>query len=452
MDYQRFIEQLPELYEDWGKSSVHPKAGQFQSAIEQVQGMTTANVMQLLNWAVECTDPREVYCQIGCFEEANLIGALLNHPEQIAYAVDNFYSLDEPAEIIEKISKNISKFDLDERVFFCLQHFEEFFQDLKEIKPEVKIGVYFYNGITDYRSQLLGLMLVKPFLASKALIIVNGSKWSSVKQAVGDFMTLHPQCKLLLDLPTAPDGYRTFWNGIYLLSWDVNQSSGYPGSKFVENFRPKPFREAIDELEFEVEFKNKLEALEESALSLEESQQFVEAEEKYKEILQWDRNNAKAYHNIGVIYYRMSRYKDALAMLRKALSIDEYNCVYHYSLGLVLEKMGDASQAINAYEKAIALNPHFSPAYNNLGKMVYTAGEFEQAESIFRQGVAANPTDFGSYLNLGNVLLVQQKVDEAIECYEKSFELNLENHEIIQKLKFALDIKHEPAKQENLNF
>lgn len=57
MDYQRFLQQLPTLYQHWGQAEVCPKLDRFQNLLNQVQGMTTVNVIQLLNWAVECMEP-----------------------------------------------------------------------------------------------------------------------------------------------------------------------------------------------------------------------------------------------------------------------------------------------------------------------------------------------------------------------------------------------------------
>ncbi|GAC1458507.1 MAG: hypothetical protein NVS2B14_02000 [Chamaesiphon sp.] len=93
MDYQTFIQQLPGLYSNWGKSSVQPKCDQFQVVLDRVQGKTTANIMQLLNLAVQCMKPTEFYCEVGCVQGANLIGALLNQTLQLAYAVDNLSRL-----------------------------------------------------------------------------------------------------------------------------------------------------------------------------------------------------------------------------------------------------------------------------------------------------------------------------------------------------------------------
>ena len=35
-------------------------------------------------------EPDEAYCEIGCFQGSSLIGALLDNPGRMAYAVDNF--------------------------------------------------------------------------------------------------------------------------------------------------------------------------------------------------------------------------------------------------------------------------------------------------------------------------------------------------------------------------
>jgi hypothetical protein len=48
MDYQKFINGLPDLYVNWQTDSVKPKSAQFQQVLDQVEGMTTVNVMQLL--------------------------------------------------------------------------------------------------------------------------------------------------------------------------------------------------------------------------------------------------------------------------------------------------------------------------------------------------------------------------------------------------------------------
>lgn len=225
MDYRKFVQQLPDLYDQWGSDSVRPKADQFQSVLQQVEGMTTPSVTQLLNFAVQCMEPDEVYCEVGCFQGSTLIGALLNQPHRLAYAVDNFSEFDPDGEGLDRLMQNLARFGLTEQVYFCNQDFEEFFYSLGELETEDRIGVYLYDGAHDYRSQIMGLLLARPFLADRALIIVDDSNWSAVQQADWDFIAAFPECQLEFDLPTPGNGHATFWNGLHILSWDSARTS-----------------------------------------------------------------------------------------------------------------------------------------------------------------------------------------------------------------------------------
>jgi predicted O-linked N-acetylglucosamine transferase (SPINDLY family) len=450
MDYQKFVEQLPSLYENWGEDSVRPKSERFQQALDQVQGMTTANVMQLLNFAVECMEPDEIYCEVGCYQGSTLIGALLDHPERMAYAVDNFAEFDPAGENLEKLIDNLSKFNLQDQVYFCNQDFEEFLLELREIKLEEKIGVYLYDGAHDYRSQLLGLLLIKPFLAEKALIIVDDSNWGTVRQANWDFMAANPECQLLLELLTPGDGYHTFWNGIQIFSWDSTRKSNYPWSTFSQ-MRQKSVVQAIYNLQFIEQREEALEKLYQEALILHQQRQFSTAEKKYHEFLMWHDTNAEALLNLGILYYESEQYQESIESIFKLLNLDNSKAQAYYILGLCLEKSNQNTQAILAYRDAIALEPKLIEAYNNLGNLLTQIGEIEQAEAVYRQAIAANSSHFGSYLNLGNLLMEQNQLEQAIEVYKTALTLSPDNPDILNNLAIALEAQSNPT-QSVLNF
>lgn len=438
MDYQRFIKELPELYENWGQDSVHPKSNQFHQILEQVQGMTTANVLQLLNFAVECMEPGEVYCEVGCFQGKTLIGALLNHPERMAYAVDNFSEFDPHGENLDKLTENLAKFGIEEQIFFCEQDFEDFFFGLRDLSVDEKIGVYLYDGAHDYRSQMLGLLLVKPFLAEQALIIIDDSNWSVVKQANWDFIATHPQCQLLLDLPTSRDGDSTFWNGIQVLSWDTRQDYNYDGFTFKRVRQESVIQSIRDIHALDLQLHKNREALKslyKEALELHQQKSFSEAERKYKQFLLQEDGNFDAWYNLGMLYYTLKQYQEAQNALFKALEIDKSEALVHYGFGMVLEKLDNVPEAIVAYQEAMKLDPAFIDAYNNLGNIWVREYQFKQAESVYRQAVDANPDHLGSYVNLGNALLLQRRLDDAYTIYEKALKIAPDHPDVIHNLK-----------------
>ncbi|MEM1170358.1 MAG: hypothetical protein AAGJ08_15085 [Cyanobacteria bacterium P01_H01_bin.35] len=144
MDYQKFIQQLPTLYQNWGKNSLQPKSDQWPKNLTPKPKITTVNLMQLLNYAVEHTEPDEIYCEIGTTQGLTLIGALSDHTEKMAYAVNNFSNFDFTGELQEELLENLQQFNLESQVFFCDQDLEEFLLELREIETENNIGVYFY--------------------------------------------------------------------------------------------------------------------------------------------------------------------------------------------------------------------------------------------------------------------------------------------------------------------
>ncbi|MEC4815136.1 MAG: tetratricopeptide repeat protein [Scytonema sp. PMC 1069.18] len=446
MDYQTFLTDLPNLYTNWGKASITPASNCFRQLLEQVKDSTTENIMQLLNFAVECMKPDEIYCQIGFSQGANLFAALLEQREKMAYAIENLYLLENQEEIIEKLNENLSLFNLESQIVFCNQDFEEFFAELREIETESKIGVYFYNCGSDYRSQILALLLVKPFLANQALIITSNCNSSGVQQANWDFMTAHPQCQMLLDLPTPEDNHSSFWNGIQVLSWDIDREYNYALS-FLKKQRHDNFIQAV--INCQLDFENQKKAivnLRREAVILYNYGCFEEAEQKYKQVLAWDNNQADAWLDLCILYYKTNRYQPALNALVHSIQLEPSQAINYYTMGVVLEKLGATSHAMEAYEQAIALEPEAIDPYNNLGNILLEKGEIDKAEANYRQAIAANPKHFGSYLNLGNVLMERQQIDEAIVIYEQALQLKSRNPDVLYNLGVALEAKNNPAK------
>jgi len=437
MDVQRFLETLSSLYENWNLPSVKPKAEKFTSVLQQVEGMTTANIMQLLNWAVECLHPGEVYCEVGCWHGATLIGALLDHPDCLAYAIDDFSEFDHSGETLDIFQQNLSNFGLDEQVFFAQEDFTHFFQELETIGLEEKIGVYFYDAAYNYRSIFLALLLVKPFLAEQAILIFTNTNFADTQQAIFDFTSTHYQSQVILDWQTPNYFDESFWNGVSILTWDVNRLNGelnvarQPNQKLVKSWKDneiKQHQEALSSLFAE-------------AGILTHGRRFREAEQKYKTFLMYDNNNSRTLMNLGILYYLSERYQEAFEAISQSLQIEPDNAACYYNLGLIFEKTSNQELAINAYRQAIALNRENIDAYNNLGNILLQTGQLEEAEGIYHQAIQVSPKDFGSYQNLGNTLMASQKWDEALETYQQALNLKPRDPDILYNLSLAYEGK-----------
>jgi protein O-GlcNAc transferase len=231
MDYARFLSSLPSLYEDWAQPSARPKSIQFRDVLQSVNGMTTPSVLQLLNQTVACLEDGEVYCEVGCYQGATLIGALLGHTQVKAYAADNFSEFDTTGTNLTILRGNLTSFAVADQVEFSDGDFEDLLSQqafIREVNGSV--GAYLYDAAHDYRSQLMGLLLIRPLLAERALLVVDDANWDAVAQATDDFVRVEPACRLELRL-TADSGHASFWNGLDVLSWDRSRLSAEQGQE-----------------------------------------------------------------------------------------------------------------------------------------------------------------------------------------------------------------------------
>jgi protein O-GlcNAc transferase len=434
MDYQKLVQLLPNLYENWGGEGIQPHSNQFQEVQAQVQGDTSVNVMQLLNAAVSCMVADEIYCEVGIIESLTLIAALVEHPGCMAYAVGDL-----EFETVEKLAEHLQHFELEEQVIFCQQTVESFLLELRETELENSIGVYFYQGNSDYRSVLLGLLLIQSFLANHALLIIKDSNFKMVQQAVWDFMAAQPECQILLNFSTLD-----FGEDILLLSWDTQRNVNYPAALFQE-YRQQAIIQAINNLQSFEQSELALNNLYQEGISWHQQKQFEIAEKKYKELLVWQSDNSDAWLKLGILYIEVEDYSKSLQALLKSVQIDSSQGLVHYYLGFVFEKLNQPEQAIAAYKTAIEKDNNFIDAYNNLGNLLHQIGVVTEAETIYRTGIKINQNAWGIYLNLGNLLFEQYEIDEAVTLYQTALELNPDNLDIQHNLSLALAAQQNPA-------
>ncbi len=449
MDYQKFIKELPDFYHGWGEDTIEPKSTQFAEILTTIGRITTANIMQLLNFAVSCLHPTEIYCEIGTDQGATLIGALLNNPDKVAYAIDDFASHDVPEESLLQLTDNLEQFQLSDQVYFYAQDCESFFFELRSAETDDRLGVYFYDGSHDYRSQLMGLMLAREFLANQALIIINNTNWGTTKQGIWDFLAINPQATLLLDLSTSIDHHPSFGNGLIILGWDC-QNKSFPVDFDWQQYQAKQEKSvitAIANLQTLEQQQSEARAIYLKALQLHAQGDLIIAEKYYQDFLLWNSDSFEGWYNLGLLYHAGERYPAAIGSFLKAQAINPEFIDLYPSLGNSFVALGETTQAIDTYYQGINLNAHHIGCYLNLGNLFLAQGEIESAIIIYRNGLEFNPDNVDLISNLhiaeehcqhpefllytGHNFYSQGKYTQAINAYQKLLSLELANPEII---------------------
>jgi tetratricopeptide (TPR) repeat protein len=84
----------------------------------------------------------------------------------------------------------------------------------------------------------------------------------------------------------------------------------------------------------------------------------------------------------------------------------------------------DARAAQTAYERALELAPDLVSAWINLGRLLHARHEEKKAEAVYRRGLRECGPNAVLLFNLGVVLEDLDRIDEAIEAYQRAIAEN----------------------------
>jgi predicted O-methyltransferase YrrM len=212
MNSDRFLEELPRLFEDFPHSE-HPRDRRLQPLAEGVENLARENNLALLNLAAACLDGDEAYVEIGVFHGASLIAAMLGNEGKRVVGVDSFAFRDAS---LENVHANLARFGLAPP--------EIIVGDAFELVPagalgDIAIGVWYYDAAHSYEAQLDGLRIAEPLLAAGALVIVDDTDWDDVARAMDDYLAEQPRARRLLTLDGKSRGAPQWWEGMQILVW-----------------------------------------------------------------------------------------------------------------------------------------------------------------------------------------------------------------------------------------
>ena len=181
---------------------------------------------------------------------------------------------------------------------------------------------------------------------------------------------------------------------------------------------------------------------------------FKEAETVYirlislcEEIDEKSEQTAGAYNNIGVVYYNLSEYDDALKYYKDALKIQEKvlgeehpdTATSYNNIGIVYYDLGKYEDALKYYKDALKIqekvlgeeHPDTATSYNNIGSADCKLGKYDKALDNFTKALKIQEKVLGeehtdtamTYHNIGSVDRKLGKYDEALEYYDKALEI-----------------------------
>ncbi|MDH4102132.1 MAG: class I SAM-dependent methyltransferase [Thermoleophilia bacterium] len=215
MDSERFLTQLPNLFEDFPHSE-HPIDRRFAPVVEHVENLARENNLALLNLAASCLGPDEIYVEVGVFHGASLVAAMLgNEGRRRFVGIDSFDFRDGS---LDRVEQNLAHFGVGQS--------ELIVGDVFELVPggalgEARAGVWYYDALHTYEGQMEGLRIAEPWLAPGALLIVDDTDWEQVARAMDDYLAEQPRVRRVLTVCGKDRGSPQWWEGMQVLEWSA---------------------------------------------------------------------------------------------------------------------------------------------------------------------------------------------------------------------------------------
>ena len=224
MDVDRFEAALHGLFDDF-PSSEHPNGRRFTRILDEVPGLARENNLALLNLAASMVAPGESYVEVGTHHGTSLIGAMVGNDETDFVAIDDFSFRDGT---LARLESNVERFGLEPPTILE--------GDAFALVPSGALGdkvvsVYYYDNGHEYEQQLEALRMIEPWLADRALLIVDDTDWEQVARATHDYLAAQPRSRMLVWIPGKDNGYPAWWEGVQVLAWESDGETAVPVAK-----------------------------------------------------------------------------------------------------------------------------------------------------------------------------------------------------------------------------
>ncbi|MBN9119479.1 MAG: tetratricopeptide repeat protein [Planctomycetes bacterium] len=146
-----------------------------------------------------------------------------------------------------------------------------------------------------------------------------------------------------------------------------------------------------------------------------------------------------AHFNLGNLYRRLGRSRDAAAAYEDALRIVPDAPAALVNLGLAVSDDGNWARAVECFARAATVAPHLPDALVYLGDALARVGRVEEAVLALRESVARFPDVPRGHYNLGVHLAASGSTEEAITEFERALQLSPDYAEAHNALGVALE-------------
>ena len=167
---------------------------------------------------------------------------------------------------------------------------------------------------------------------------------------------------------------------------------------------------------------------------------------KFKSALDYEKNNIDTLNKLGISYFHLHQFDQALECFENATQLDENNVVLLYNMGLVYDILWNNNinlnnnlykiSAIIFYERALSINPNHFESLISLGLLFYKMEDYKNAKLKLEDAMKIHNNDWRLLLAYGCILSDGfHDYKQAKKYFEKSIKLN--SNSILAKMNLS---------------
>jgi len=137
-----------------------------------------------------------------------------------------------------------------------------------------------------------------------------------------------------------------------------------------------------------------------------------------QETIQHQPNAPEPYFALGYVYYRASRFEDALTAFLKGLSIKPHQPDIVQMVAFLYARLNQDEKAVEWYQKTLALEPDAPSANERLGIALQKLNRMEEAVQAFEKELQFHPDNASTHVYLAERYLAANRLDDAIRHAE----------------------------------
>lgn len=154
-------------------------------------------------------------------------------------------------------------------------------------------------------------------------------------------------------------------------------------------------------------------------ISLEEWDEAIEA---FKTVLQTDSKDGNCYFNLGLCYYNKDEMNLATDNFQKSIELNPKDMFAHFYLGYIYQNNGLTNFAIESYKKVLEISPDYSWAYFNLASIAYKNENLDETKEYLLKTIEYNDGDIEAYKLLSKICIKESEFEEIITILETRLE------------------------------